>query len=396
MNKSYRVVIIGGGAAGILAAISAKRNGKDVIICETMPRLGRKILISGAGRCNISNLDLNEAYYNPEAREFVKSIFSRFGSQRIEKFFNELGLMLYSEERRVFPVTNQAASVLKVLEEELKNLKILIEFDFKVVNITCSPNGFIVKSKSDKSISCNSIVIAGGGKTYPSLGSDGSCYGLAKAFGHKIIEPVPSVVPFLVKDKFCYLLQGQKIQCIAKSIIDGKIKKEADGELLFTKYGLSGTAILDISEDISIAINRLGKKGIQVSIDMVPFIGEGGLKKEVENRISRHFTIENLMMGILPNKFSLVFRDLFKKASAEEIVDMLKGKRFDIIGTKGWNEAEFTAGGVDVRDIKQGTLESKLKKGIYFAGEVLDVNGKRGGYNLAWAWASGFVAGLTQ
>ncbi|HAZ09686.1 MAG TPA: aminoacetone oxidase family FAD-binding enzyme [Candidatus Omnitrophica bacterium] len=394
--QKFDIAILGGGAAGIIAAISAGRKGKKVVICEKMPQLGKKILISGAGRCNISNHDLSEAHYNPEARGIVKSVFSRFGRERIEKFFNELGLKLYSDGKRIFPVTNQAASVLKVLEEELKNLKISIEFDFEVNHIAGSANGFIVKSKSGKTISCDSIVITGGGKTYPSLGSDGSCYGLAKAFGHKIIEPVPSAVPLLAKDRFCHLLQGQKIQCIAKSIIDGKIQKEIEGELLFTKYGLSGTAILDISEDISIAINRLGKIGVQVSIDMAPFIDKPSLKKEIETRISRHFAIENLMIGILPNKFSLVFRDLFKGASVEKIVDMLKDKRFDIIGAKGWNEAEFTAGGLDIKDIKEGTLESKLKKRVYFAGEILNVNGERGGYNLAWAWASGFVAGLTE
>ena len=394
--QKFDIAVIGGGAAGIIAAISARRNSKDVVICEKMPRLGKKILISGAGRCNISNLDLSEAHYNPEARELVKSVFSRFGREKIENFFNELGLKLCSEGSRVFPITDQAASVLKVLEDELKKLNLAVEFDFEVNSITGSAKGFIVKSKNGRSVSCDAVIIAGGGKTYPSLGSDGSCYILAKAFGHKIIEPVPSAVPLLAKDRFCHLLQGQKIQCVAKAIIDNKVKKEKEGELLFTKYGLSGTAILDISEDISIAINRLGKKNVQVSIDMIPFMGSDELRKEVEDRIRKGMAAENLMTGILPNKFSLVFRDLFKGAGVEKIVDVLKSKRFDIIGAKTWNEAEFTSGGVDVEGVKRNTLESKFKKGIYFAGEILDVNGERGGYNLAWAWASGFVAGLTE
>ena len=190
--------------------------------------------------------------------------------------------------------------------------------------------------------------------------------------------------------------RGQKIQCVAKAVIGSKVKKETQGELLFTKYGLSGTAILDISEDISIAINRLGAKLVQVSIDMVPFISADELKEEIVRRTKKGFAEEDLMIGILPNKFSLVFRDLFKGASVEKIVNALKDKRFDIIGTKSWNEAEFSSGGVSVKDIKEGTLESRLKKGVYFAGEILDVNGERGGYNLAWAWASGFVAGLTE
>ncbi len=395
--QKFDIAVIGGGAAGITAAISAGRRGKDVIICEKMPLLGKKILISGAARCNISNKDLSEAHYNPEARAFVKTIFSKFGGRDdIEKFFNKLGLKLYSQGGRLFPVTNQASSVLKVLEEELKNLKIPIEFGFEVNSVAGLTKGFIVKSKSGKTVSGDSVIIAGGGKTYPSLGSDGSCYALAGSFGHKIIEPVPSAVPLLVKDKFCHLLQGQKIQCIARSVIDGKIKKEAKGELLFTKYGLSGTAILDVSEDISIAINRLKKKNAVVSIDMVPFVDAPKLIEEIEDRIQKGFAAENLMIGILPNKFSLIFRDMFKDASAEKIVKMLKDKRFDIIGTRGWNEAEFTSGGIYTGEVKELTLESQLKKGVYFAGEILNVNGERGGYNLAWAWASGFVAGLTD
>jgi len=394
--QKFDIAVIGGGAAGIIAAISARRNGKDVVICEKMLRLGKKILISGSGRCNISNLDLSEAHYNPQSRELVKSIFSRFGRKKIEDFFNELGLKLCSEGNKVFPVTDQAASVLKVLEDELKNLKVAVELNFEVNGITGSAKGFTVKSKNGKSVSCDTIIITGGGKTYPSLGSEGSCYGLAKAFGHEIIEPVPSAVPLLAKDRFCHLLQGQKIQCIAKSIIDGKIQKEIEGELLFTKYGLSGTAILDISEDISIAINRLGKKLAQASVDMVPFMNSAELKEEIKRRIQKGLTVENLMIGILPNKFSLVFGDLFEGRGAEEIVSALKDKRFNIIGTRGWNEAEFTAGGIDIKDIKEGTLESKLKKKAYFAGEIMDVNGERGGHNLAWAWSSGFVAGLTE
>ena len=389
-------VVIGGGASGIIAAISSRRRDREVIICERMPCLGRKILATGGGKCNLSNEDLKESHYNPDARQFVKSIFERFGKQHINNFFSGLGLRLYSEGGRIFPITNQSSSVLKVLEEELKRLSIAVEFNFDVRDILETGKGFVAKSREGKAITCDSIIIAGGGRTYPSLGSNGGCYGLASKLGHHIIEPVPSTVPLAAKDKFCHLLQGQRISCAAKSIIDGKIKKEAEGEILFTKHGLSGTAILDISEDVSIAINRHNKKHIVVSIDLVPFMTLDELKEEIQARLARGFKKEDLMLGILPNKFSIVFRELFKDMGVDKIADILKDKRFDIIGTRGWNEAEFTRGGVDINEVKQGTLESRLKKGIYFAGEVLDVDGERGGYNLAWAWASGFVAGLMR
>jgi len=402
MNR-FDIVVIGGGAAGIVAAISARRKGKSVLICERMPRLGKKILISGSGRCNLLNEDLSASHYNSEAGDgrdrplqLVKSVFSRFGRNDIERFFNDLGLKLYSQDTRIFPVTGQASSVLKVLEEEIKRLEIGVEFNFKVTDILDSGKGFVVRAKDNRDIHCSSVIIAGGGRSYPSLGSDGSCYNLASRFGHNIIEPVPSAVPLVVKDKFCHALQGQRISCVAKSIIDGIAGKAAEGEVLFAKYGLSGTAILDISEDISIAINRLGERSVTVSIDMVPFMDRAELEDEIKNRISRGFQDEDLLIGVLPNKFSLVLKDLLKTHSPTKIAGSIKDKRFQVIGTRGWNEAEFSAGGIDIKDVKESTLESRFKKGIYFAGEVLDVNGERGGYNLAWAWASGFVAGLTE
>ncbi len=213
--------------------------------------------------------------------------------------------------------------------------------------------------------------------------------------GHSIIEPVPAVVPLVVKDNLCQILQGQKIFAIAKSMIEGKEEGEASGELLFTKYGLSGTCILDISEDISIALNRHHKTEALVSIDMVPFMDKEQLKNELRKRIEEKLPAEEMLVGILPNKFGIALKELFRDNDLNAAVNSLKNRRFRVIGTRGWNEAEFTSGGINVNEVKSGTLESKLKEGVYFAGEILDVNGKRGGYNLGWAWASGFVAGQT-
>ena len=387
-------LIIGGGAAGITAAISAGCKGASVVLCEKMPQLGKKILTSGNGRCNLLNDKLDSYCYNPAAQDFVKSVFAAFGKADIENFFKELGLEVYSENNRIFPVTKQSSSVLKVLEMELKRLRVGIELNFEAVDISCSKKGFAVKSKSDRTIESSNLIIACGGKTYPALGSDGSSYGFAKWFGHSIIEPVPSAVPVVAKDRICHLLQGQKISAAALSIIDGNVTNEATGEILFTKYGLSGTAILDVSRDISVAINREKKKDVAVSIDMVPFMDRGKLKLELEKRTGKGLDAEDILTGILPNKFGTALKDLFSGCDCNAIAGALKDRRFKITGTRGWNEAEFTAGGIDVSEVKKETLESKLKEGLYFAGEILDVDGKRGGYNLAWAWASGFIAGL--
>ena len=401
--QKFPTLIIGGGASGIVAAISAKRNGGDVIICDRMPRIGKKILVSGNGRCNLLNEKLDETFYNRAARPLVRSIFEKFGKDSIRNFFTKLGLETYSEDGRVFPVTNQSSSVLKVLEMELERLSVPLELNFEVSRISRSGNNFTISSKQDKKIECERLIIAGGGKSYPALGSDGSCYKLARDFGHKIIEPVPTAAPLVIKDRLCHVLQGQKIFASAKAVIDGPAPltsfgygagPESFGDLLFTKYGLSGTAIIDISEEISIALNRLGKKDVSVVVDMIPFMDKEKLKLEIRKRVDASWKADDLLTGILPNKFGAAFKDLLNKQDLESIVKELKYRPFKIIGTRGWNEAYLTSGGIDTEEIKEHTLESKLVKGLYFSGEILDVSGRRGGYNLSWAWASGYVAGL--
>lgn len=392
----FDTVVIGGGASGIVAAISAKRKGRSVLICEKMPSLGKKILASGNGRCNLLNEKLDESYYNEAGQRLVDAVFAKRGKEDIKNFFRELGLVLYADGDRVFPITNRSASVLRVLEIELKRLSIPVKLDFEISRISSRADGFTVGSKTNQTVECRALILAAGGKTYPALGSDGSGYGFAEQFGHRIIKPVPSAVPLVVKDRLCHLLQGQKIFAKVKSVITDNALTETSGDLLFTKYGLSGTAILDISEDISIAVNRLGKKDVYISIDMAPFLEKEALKAELERRARKGMSPGDLLAGLLPDKFGIAFSEVLHGKDIEATAAALKDKRFRVIGTRSWNEAEFTAGGVDTNEVKESTLESRLKKGLYFAGEILDVDGKRGGYNLAWAWASGFVAGLTE
>lgn len=391
--EKYSTVVIGGGAAGICAAISKGRRGESVIICEKMPQLGKKILASGNGRCNLLNDDLSEINYNPAAREFVKSVFAKFGKSEILEFFKSLGLEVYSQEGRIFPITNQAASVLKVLDMELKRLSVPIEYNFNCSGISFTKNGILVSSKEGKTIECRKVIITGGGKSYPALGSDGSMYAIARQLGHTIIEPVPSAVPLVVKDSLCHFLQGQRIFASARNVIEGKEGDAVRGGLLFTKYGLSGTCILDVSEAISIEMSRHNKTDVFVAVDMVPFMDEEQLKNELNKRRKAKFPVEDMLVGILPNKFGVALKNILETKDVNVIVHSLKNNRFKVTGTRGWNEAEFTSGGINVNEVHHGTLESRLKKGVYFAGEVLDVNGKCGGYNLGWAWASGFVAG---
>jgi predicted Rossmann fold flavoprotein len=393
---NFITVVIGGGAAGICAAISAARQGNAVVLCEKTGQLGKKILVSGNGRCNLLNEDFNESYFNTAARPLVKSILSQFGKKEILLFFKELGLLTCSKDGRIFPVTNQAESVVHVLEMELKRLAVSVEYNFNCTGITSTKNGLLVTSAVRENIDCHKIILTGGGKTYPVFGADGSAYEIARQLGHTIVEPVPAVVPLVIKDNLCFLLQGQRITASARSVIDGNLSEPAGGELLFTKYGLSGTCILDISEPVSIALNRQKQTKVYISIDFIPFMDNVQLENELEKRQKAGWLNEEMLTGILPAKMCSVFKDIFGKNNMDKAVKSLKDWRFEVSGTRGWNEAEFTSGGVNVNETKASTLESKLKMGVYLAGEILDVNGRRGGYNLGWAWASGLTAGQTN
>ncbi len=393
--ERFNTIIIGGGAAGIMAAISAARRGDSVAICEKTGCLGKKILATGNGRCNLLNDDLDESHYNAAARGLVQSVFANFGKKAVLDFFKDLGLELYSQEGRIFPRTNQAASVLRVLELELGRLRVPVKFNFDCAAVTPSKNGYVVSSKAGEKIDCRKVIVTGGGRTYPAFGTDGGGYEIAHRLGHTIVEPVPVAVPLEIKDPLCHLLQGQKISAAARSVIDGITGEEVAGELLFTKYGLSGTCILDVSEAVSIALNRRHKTQVLVAVDLVPFLNEAALREELEQRWNHGADPADVLVGILPNKFGAAMQDLFD-SGIDGAVKSLKHRLFRVNATRGWNEAEFTAGGVAANEVVEGTLESKLNKGVYFAGEVLDVNGERGGYNLAWAWASGWVAGTTS
>ena len=255
-----------------------------------MSQLGKKILASGNGRCNLLNDKFDESCYNPASGKLVKSVFAKFGKSEILDFFHTLGLETWSQDGRIFPVTNQASSLLKVLEMELNKLSVPVKYNFDCLGISYSENNIVVSSKNGSKFMCQKVIITGGGKSYPALGSDGSTYLIARQLGHTIIEPVPSAVPLLVKDSLCHYLQGQRISAGAKSIIDGKNSEEVRGELLFAKYGLSGTCVLDVSEEISIALNRYHKKDVFIAIDMVPFLDKEQLKSRLINQKRKSYS----------------------------------------------------------------------------------------------------------
>lgn len=407
----YDLAIIGGGAAGMMAAISACDNHPDwkIVVIEKNPALGRKILVTGAGRCNLTNINLaahGEEHYNQPA--FVKKVLVQFGYKEIMNFFTDLGLKLAEEKKnntgKIFPVSDQASSVVDLLNDAVVTRGVRVENETICKEIKKSGKQFDLSLHSvDKNwgLTAGKIILAAGGKTYPALGADGSGYILAEKLGHKIVSPIPSGVPLEGKNQLAQELQGLKLTV---EICPPQGKK-VTGDLLFTKYGLSGMAVLLVSRTLSQELNGPNKKGVQIELNFMPGYDMEtasdfwlARKEKYPKRV-----IEVDWAGVFPAKFARVFLKLtglvgrsystINTVELKKAIKLLIAYTWFLTATQGWNEAEFTAGGVDCAEINPSTLESKKIPGLYFAGEVMDVDGDIGGYNLSWAWASGFVVG---
>lgn len=426
-KKYFDVIIIGGGAAGIMAALSAKKNHPEysVAIIDRTFALGRKILVAGAGRCNVTNRNLNTStenrYYGASA-SFIRNVFDQFPYESIVSFFNDIGIELYVERKtqigKLFPVTDQAKTITNLLEDELQRNDVAIFLNTDVQKVSFSDHKFTLTAQPlEKNIptgamqtfESNYLVISAGGKTYPALGSNGSGYTLAESLGHTIVGPVPSALPLVGKNPLSQEANGTKMEIEVTSIIDGKEIKTTTDDVMFTQYGLSGPAILNVSREISIQLNRFHKGNIAVKLNFFPTLKTQQvltlLKTRWEKRPDQ--SVEMSLNGILPPKLPPVLLKILRIApelpvqqlteqQQQSIANLLTSYKVDITDTRGWNEAEFTAGGIETSEVKEKSLESKKIPGLYFAGEILDVDGDVGGFNLSWAWASGHVVGLLQ
>lgn len=402
------VLIIGGGAAGLMAGISAAENGCKVTIFEKMRMPGKKMLITGKGRCNITNIcELQELIANiPGNGRFLNSALRRFSNSDVIEFFNNHGLPTKVERGgRVFPVSDKAADVVETLVKVFKQAGGTLLNDSKVLGVILQDGKACGVKTVNGSFYGDKVILAAGGASYPGTGSDGSGAKIAAATGHTIIALKPSLVPLESDNPYLEELQGLSLRNVKVTLLgNGKKLFEDFGEMLFTHYGVSGPLILSMSNTASAALDK-GME-LDLSIDLKPALSE----EKLDARIQRDFAqysrkqLSNGLKDLLPHSMiapvcDMAFLDeekFINQISKEErrrLLHTLKNFTIPISGTRPLAEAIVTAGGVSVKEINPKTMESKLITGLYFAGEVMDVDGYTGGFNLQAAFSSGFAAG---
>ena len=396
------IAVIGGGASGLMAAITAKKSGKEVIILERKDRILKKVLITGNGRCNITNVNANISNYFGKNISSVENILNRFTPQDTMDFFNGLGIVCNEENRgKVYPLSGQASSVVDALRFEAEKLGIKIETEFYVRKIEKDGFKFRIYSEDRKKIEAGRVIIAAGGQSYPELGSNGSGFELAKELGHSVTKLSPSIVQLKTEKNQVKGLQGIKTDVAVTAYGDNKKICTYDGELLFTDYGISGNVVFNISFVMPLY------KNVEFEIDFMEKFDYNELYEMLKERkrILSHLTMENYFNGMINKKLgqflskvsgieklSKPVKDL-NDSDIRKLCTVLKKYRVKILETTGFKNAQVTAGGVLLDEVNIETLESKIVKGLYFSGEVLDVYGECGGFNLQWAWASGHIAG---
>jgi flavoprotein family protein len=396
------IAVIGGGASGLMAAITAKKSGKEVIILERKDRILKKVLITGNGRCNITNVNANISNYFGKNISSVENILNSFNPQDTMDFFNGLGIMCNEENRgKVYPLSGQASSVVDALRFEAERLGVRIETEFYVRKIEKEGFKFKICSEERKKIEAGRVIIAAGGQSYPELGSNGSGFELAKELGHSVTKLSPSIVQLKTEKYQVKGLQGIKTDVAVTAYGDNKKICTYDGELLFTDYGISGNVVFNISFVMPLY------KNVEFEIDFVEKFDYNELYEMLKERkkIMSHLTMENYFNGMINKKLgqflskvsgieklSKPVKDL-NDSEIRKLCTVLKKYRIKILDTTGFKNAQVTAGGVSLDEVNTETLESKIVKGLYFSGEVLDIYGECGGFNLQWAWASGHIAG---
>lgn len=407
------VIVVGGGAAGMFAAIAAAKNGHQVTLYEKNEKLGKKIFITGKGRCNITNAaDMEELFDAVVTNsKFLYSSFYGYTNQNVIDFFEDAGVPVKIERgNRVFPISDHSSDVIRALEREMKKVGVKVCLNTEVKSVEAEKGKFNkVVLKDATTQTADACIVATGGLSYRSTGSTGDGFRFAENVGHKVTQCFPSLVPMETKEPWICELQGLSLRNVEAKILDGKKELYKDfGEMLFTHFGVSGPLIISASSYVGKKfMDKNGqKKELTLEIDLKPALTEEQLDQRVlrdfEENHNRQF--KNAITKLFPTKLIPVMLELggidpekkvnsIEKEERKQFVHLIKHFRMTLTGLRGYPEAIITKGGVNVKEIDPGTMESKLVKGLYFAGEVLDLDALTGGFNLQIAWSTGWQAG---
>ncbi|MDR7871471.1 MAG: NAD(P)/FAD-dependent oxidoreductase [Tissierellaceae bacterium] len=401
------VTVVGGGASGMMAAIVARRNGADITILERNDRVGKKLLATGNGRCNYTNTTISYSNflenYHGNNPKFIYSALYGFDLYQTIDFFEMLGITPAVEDNKVYPNSFQASSVLDVLRYEIENLGINLITDAYVVDIKKNKN-FKLKLKDGRTFETDKVILATGGMAMPVSGSDGNGYTIAKSFGHELIDIFPGLVQLKLEGNIFKQIKGIKFPGVAYLVSNNKVIMQDSGDILFTDYGISGPPILQISRTALDYLRR--NEDIKLKVSIITNMD----KDEMVQYLSKRFefmpnkTIQEGLIGLINKRLIIPIlkeinvdkdKNILKLSTdeLEKLANILTSWEFKITGSQGWGQAQVTAGGIDTKDIDDKTMESKLIKGLYIIGELLDVDGNCGGFNLQWAWSSGYMAG---
>ena len=406
-KKMSKVLVVGGGAAGMFAAIFAAYNGNEVHIFEKNEKLGKKLFITGKGRCNITNAcDMDTLFASVVTNsKFLYSSFYGYTNQDVMDFFERIGVPIKIERgNRVFPVSDHSSDVIAGLTRELQQLGVQIHLHTSVKNIVGKERFEYMELHNGQVIEGDACIVATGGFSYQTTGSTGDGYRFAKEFGHTVTDILPSLVPLRIKEWYAKELQGLSLRNVQATVFNGKKKLYDEfGEMLFTHYGVSGPLVLSASSYIGA---KLKESELKLVIDLKPALTEEQLDQRVlrdfEENMNKQF--KNAIGKLFPSKMVPVMIELsgidpdkkvnlISKEERQQFVHLMKNFSMTITGLQDFNEAIITKGGVNVKEINPATMESKLIPGLYFVGEVLDLDALTGGFNLQIAWSTAYAAG---
>lgn len=404
MNR-LKIGIVGGGAAGMTAAITAARQGAAVTILERGERVGKKILVTGNGRCNLGNLNLDIDCYYGSDKEWIAGCLKRFGTEETIGFFQGLGLLIKSKNGYLYPACEQAAVVLDVLRNELKALGVEIIYECKINQIEKEKNGErILVSDGNRIFSFDRVILACGSKAAPKTGSDGSGYKLAKQLGHSIVPTVPALVQLRCREEYLKAVAGVRAEGRILVYQGKSCIAEDAGEIQFTDYGISGIPVFQISREVNYILRE--QKEAEVVINLLPDYDDESFLQLIASRrlLQTDRSVEEFFTGMLNKKIMSLFTKLSglkpnapveqaDESAVKQVYELCRNWKLHVTGSNPYDNAQVCAGGVDVSEVTEN-MESRRIPGVYFAGEILDVDGKCGGYNLQWAWCSGYLAGI--